>query len=111
MNQQITSLQNSPITNQQVNRIQKTNNQTDTVQFSEILKNALENVNKLEIESNIKTEQLAMGKEVSLHDIMITAQKAAITVESTVQIQQKVIDRKSTRLNSSHVAISYAVLC
>src|SRR5690625_7811951 len=92
MNQQITSLQNSPITNQQVNRIQKTNNQTDTVQFSEILKNALENVNKLENESNIKTEQLAMGKEVSLHDVMITAQKAAITVEATVQIQQKVIE-------------------
>src|SRR5690625_5766945 len=27
------------------------------------------------------------------------------------QVPQKALDRKSTRLNSSHVAISYAVLC
>lgn len=89
---QIATLQNSPITNQPFNRIQNNNTKTDTVQFSQLLKNALENVNKIEHESNIKTEQLAMGKDVSLHDVMITAQKAAITVEATVQIQQKVID-------------------
>src|SRR5690625_422991 len=89
---QITALQNSPITNNSVNRIQNNHAGADTIQFSQIFKNALENINKIENESNLKTEQLAMGKDVSLHDVMITAQKAAITVEATVQIQQKVID-------------------
>src|SRR5690625_6427010 len=32
-------------------------------------------------------------------------------IEQTVTILFKIIDRKSTRLNSSHVAISYAVFC
>src|SRR5690625_5504950 len=32
-------------------------------------------------------------------------------VEDAGNLQMLVVDRKSTRLNSSHVAISYAVLC
>src|SRR5690625_6850734 len=35
----------------------------------------------------------------------------AIRQFSTVDMEQKRLDRKSTRLNSSHVAISYAVFC
>src|SRR5699024_11314138 len=32
-------------------------------------------------------------------------------IESTLEIETYPIDRKSTRLNSSHVSISYAVFC
>lgn len=60
--------------------------------FSNILKSAIEHVNKVENEANIKTEQLATNKIEDLHDVMITAQKASITVEAAVQVQQKVID-------------------
>lgn len=60
--------------------------------FATELKTALNNVNKVEHESNIKTELFAAGKIDNLHDVMITAQKASITVETAVQIQQKVID-------------------
>ncbi len=38
------------------------------------------------------TNMLATGKLKDLHNVMITAQKASITLEMTVQIQQKVID-------------------
>ncbi|MFB4475749.1 flagellar hook-basal body complex protein FliE, partial [Oceanobacillus caeni] len=38
------------------------------------------------------TEALASGNIDDLHDVMITAQKASITLETTVQIQKKVID-------------------
>lgn len=60
--------------------------------FATVLKNALENVSKAEHESNVKTELFAAGKIDNLHDVMITAQKASIAVETAVQIQQKVID-------------------
>jgi len=64
-------------------------NNTD---FTSVLKGAMDHVSKAEQESNRKTELLVQGEIDDLHDVMITAQKASITVETAVQIQQKVID-------------------
>lgn len=60
--------------------------------FATVLKSALNQVSNAERESNLKTQALATGKLEDLHDVMITAQKASITVETAVQVQQKVID-------------------
>src|SRR5690625_392129 len=92
MNERIAGLYQSPIINQQsTNRIQPNTN-SSSVNFGDVLKNVLNNVNKIENESDFKTAQLALGKDIELHDVMISAQKAAVTIETTVQIQQKVID-------------------
>ena len=60
--------------------------------FADSLKGAIENLNTIQGESDKMTEALAAGKTQDLHNVMITAQKASITLETTVQIQQKVID-------------------
>ncbi len=60
--------------------------------FAESLKNAINNVNEAQIESNKKTEQLAKGEIDNLHDVMITAKKASITMQTAVQVQGKVVD-------------------
>lgn len=60
--------------------------------FADTLKSAIEGVNKSQITSNQKTEALAHGKIDNLHDVMIAAQKASITLETSVQVQRKVID-------------------
>jgi len=60
--------------------------------FSQTLKTAIDKVNDAEIASDMKTEALATGNINDLHDVMITAQKASITLETSVQVQRKVID-------------------
>lgn len=60
--------------------------------FAQTLKTAIDKVNDAEIASDMKTEALATGNINDLHDVMITAQKASITLETTVKVQQKVID-------------------
>ncbi|MGM8364142.1 flagellar hook-basal body complex protein FliE [Virgibacillus sp. W0181] len=60
--------------------------------FANVLKSAIHHTNELQQVSNHKTEQLALGKVNDLHDVMISAQKASITLETTVQVQQKVLD-------------------
>ncbi|MFC0524134.1 flagellar hook-basal body complex protein FliE [Pontibacillus salicampi] len=60
--------------------------------FAESLTNAINEVNEAKEQSNIKTEQLAKGEIDNLHDVMITAQKASITLQTAVQIQGKVVD-------------------
>lgn len=60
--------------------------------FANILKSSIENMNNVEALSDQKTEALVNGNIEDLHEVMIAAQKASITVETTVQIQKKVID-------------------
>lgn len=60
--------------------------------FADTLKSAIEGVNNAQIASDKKTEGLAQGNVDDLHDVMIAAQKSSITLETTVQVQRKVID-------------------
>lgn len=61
-------------------------------EFADTLKGAIEHLNSVQNQSDQKTRELATGQVDDLHDVMITSQKASITLETTVQIQQKVID-------------------
>lgn len=70
----------------------KVKQHTGQSKFGNILKKAVENVNNAEHEADVKTVALASGELEDLHDVLITAQKASITLESTVQVQRKVID-------------------
>lgn len=60
--------------------------------FANSLKQAIENVNGAQAASDQKTEALIRGEINDLHEVMIAAQKASITLETTVQVQQKAID-------------------
>ncbi|MBP1968105.1 flagellar hook-basal body complex protein FliE [Virgibacillus natechei] len=60
--------------------------------FANTLKSAIDGVNEAQIASDEKTEALAQGNIDDLHDVMITAQKASLTLETTVQVQGKAID-------------------
>src|SRR5574344_179697 len=65
-------------------------------------------------QANLGTEQhrqdqrfLALGEYLSLQKLSNRAK----VIQSNIELTQKLIDRKSTRLNSSHQIISYAVFC
>ncbi|MBZ5749868.1 flagellar hook-basal body complex protein FliE [Metabacillus rhizolycopersici] len=60
--------------------------------FSETLKQAIEQVNQSQIESDNMTEALATGKNVELHDVMITAQKASVTMSLAIEVRNKAIE-------------------
>lgn len=72
--------------------VQNPNSKIKQTNFSDVLKKAIEDVNAHQVVSDQKTEAFALGQITDLHDVMITAQKANITLETAVQIQKKVID-------------------
>ncbi|TSB46406.1 flagellar hook-basal body complex protein FliE [Alkalicoccobacillus porphyridii] len=61
-------------------------------QFKTMLSDALSEVNSLQNVSSKKTEDLALGKPVELHDVMITGQKASISLQATVEVRNKVVE-------------------
>lgn len=60
--------------------------------FKTALKEAIQDVNQLQQESAAKTEMLANGSIDNLHDVMITGQKASITLQATIEVRNKVIE-------------------
>ena len=60
--------------------------------FASVLKNSIEEVNKLQNESDKMTEKLVKGENVDLHQVMIASQKASITLQATLEIRNKVIE-------------------
>lgn len=60
--------------------------------FGTYLKNAIQEVNSKQIESDVMTQKLVRGENVDLHNVMITAQKASIALNATMEVRNKVVE-------------------
>lgn len=60
--------------------------------FSQMLNDAIHKVNEAQVQSDIATEKLINGQAENLHDVMIAAEKAAVTLQVTLEIRNKVIE-------------------
>lgn len=69
--------------------IENLNNRND---FGHYLKNAIQEVNQLQIQSDQATSMLAEGKKIDLHDVMIAGQKASISMQAALEIRNKAVE-------------------
>lgn len=60
--------------------------------FANTLKEAIATVNDQQIQSDTMTEKLINGGDVELHEVMIASQKASVTINTTIEIRNKVIE-------------------
>ncbi|HOE56109.1 MAG TPA: flagellar hook-basal body complex protein FliE [Bacillota bacterium] len=65
---------------------------TKGLSFMDFLNNALQETNKLQLESEQLNEAFAMGKNDNLHQVMIAAEKADIALQFTIQIRNKILE-------------------
>ncbi|HIS29259.1 MAG TPA: flagellar hook-basal body complex protein FliE [Candidatus Avamphibacillus intestinigallinarum] len=87
----IQSISNMP-TIQTKDLTQNLNTQSETKGFQDILKSAINQIDEKQKVSDQLTNELVNGNTDDLHNVMIAAQKASITLETGVQIQKKAID-------------------
>ena len=85
--------------NSQLGAPTKTHTNND-ISFSNILKDAIGNVNKLELEADNLTLKMAAGEIDNIHEVMIATQKAEISMRLLVEVRNKVLDayREITRM-------------
>lgn len=67
-------------------------NKNNSSQFKDLLTNAIQQVNEQQIESRKLTEKLITGEVTDLHEVMIAAEKASISLNLTVQVRNKVVE-------------------
>lgn len=63
-----------------------------TGNFGQLLKKTIEEVNQTQIQSDRMTEKLVRGENVDLHQVMIASQKASITLQTTMEVRNKVVE-------------------
>jgi flagellar hook-basal body complex protein FliE len=95
------SLLNNPVTSKELNQIQQPSpalgptvggaDQTEK-SFADSLKDAVNQVNTLQNQSNVKMQELATGKSQNIHETMIAAEKADIALRLMVQVRNKMIE-------------------
>lgn len=60
--------------------------------FGELLKNAINEVNRAQNTADGLKIDLALGKNVQLHDVMIASQKASITLNLAMEVRNKAVE-------------------
>ena len=75
------------------NSIDKVLDKKETgTKFSDILKNALDDANKQKIESDKLTEDYVLGKNDNLHEVMISSQKAELSIMFVTEVRNRLMD-------------------
>ncbi|WP_139891254.1 flagellar hook-basal body complex protein FliE [Bacillus sp. D386] len=60
--------------------------------FASVLKKSIEEINTTQQESATMTQKLALGENVDLHNVMITSQKASITLQAAMEVRNKAVE-------------------
>ncbi|RFU71282.1 flagellar hook-basal body complex protein FliE [Peribacillus saganii] len=60
--------------------------------FASVLQESIEKVNQAQAESDKMTTKMARGENVDLHQVMIASQKASVTLQTTLEVRNKVVE-------------------
>lgn len=61
-------------------------------QFATALKDAIASVNEHQKTSDTMTQKLISGGDVDLFEVMVAAQKASVTLNTTIEIRNKAVE-------------------
>ena len=80
----------SQIRNEKINR--EAGAVGESKSFADTLKDAVENVNELQHQSDVQIQKLATGETKNIPEVMIAAEKASVAFKLLTQVRNKVID-------------------
>ena len=72
--------------------VKPVNETNGTIDFKELLMEALQNVNSLEQEASKMTEDFIAGKTDNIHSVMIDAEKASVSLDFVMEVRNKVLE-------------------
>jgi len=75
-----------------VKKDEKQEKKTGDKSFAEILKKSISEVNRMQIEAKEALEALATGKEKDIQKVMITLQKADVSLRMLMEVRNKAIE-------------------
>lgn len=66
--------------------------ESSTLNFGEVFKDALHSVNEKQIYSDEMTNELVLGGDVEIHEVMLAAEEASLSLQLAVQVRNKLTE-------------------
>ena len=63
-----------------------------SINFNDILNNALDNVNQKQIDAETATQSLITGDAQDIHQVLLSTEEARLSLELASQIRNKLVD-------------------
>jgi flagellar hook-basal body complex protein FliE len=73
-------------------KLQKTDGDASSADFGQVLSDAMNDVNKAQVESNEQIQRMLSGDIQDVHTAMIAVQKADLSFQMMMQVRNKLID-------------------
>ncbi|MEG0296316.1 MAG: flagellar hook-basal body complex protein FliE [Clostridium sp.] len=70
----------------------KKDNEKSTSGFSDILKQNLDSINEKQVHADEMTKKFVMGEDVEVHEVMLAAEEAKMSLQLAVQMRNKVVE-------------------
>ena len=80
------------IQNNTLDNTNKNLNESDKVNFTDVLNNAVNKVNDSQVKANNDIEALIKGDDITMHEVMLSTQEAQISMQLMLEMRNKLYD-------------------
>ena len=80
------------IQNKTIDNTNKNLNESDKVNFTDVLNNAVNKVNDSQVKANNDIEALRKGDDITMHEVMLSTQEAQISMQLMLEMRNKLYD-------------------
>ena len=80
------------IQNNTIDNTNKNLNESDKVNFTDVLNNAENKVNDSQVKANNDIEALIKGDDITMHEVMLSTQEAQISMQLMLEMRNKLYD-------------------
>ena len=80
------------IQNNTIDNPNKNVNESDKVNFTDVLNNAVNKVNDSQVKANNDIEALIKGDDITMHEVMLSTQEAQISMQLMLEMRNKLYD-------------------
>jgi flagellar hook-basal body complex protein FliE len=70
----------------------QSDNTSEKVEFSDVIKDAINKVNEKQVNANENIESLIKGENVSMHNVMLSMQESQISMQLMLEVRNKLFD-------------------
>lgn len=73
--------------------------QADKIEFKNLLNMAMNALNNSQVDADTAMQQLAAGQNIELHNVMLAAEKASLTLQLALQVKNKITEAYQQLMN------------
>ncbi len=73
--------------------------QADKIEFKNLMSMAMNALNNTQVDADVAMQQLAAGQNIELHNVMLAAEKASLTLQLALQVKNRITEAYQQLMN------------